>query len=60
MLMLTETLSKVILQIEALNESEQNEIANLLHQELSWEKTFSESQDLLSKLATEAIQEHRK
>jgi|JI61114DRNA_FD_contig_31_1293557_length_372_multi_5_in_0_out_0_1 hypothetical protein len=57
--MLTETLSKVVHQIETLSESEQNEIANLLSDELSWTSTFANSQDFLEKLASEALEEHK-
>lgn len=57
--MLTATLSKVVHQIENLSETEQNEIANLLSDELSWKGTFAASQDFLSKLAKEALEEHK-
>ena len=57
--MLTETLSKVVHQIETLSESEQNEIANLLSDELSWATTFTKSQDFLSTLAEEALEEYK-
>lgn len=57
--MLTKTLSKVVHQIETLSENEQNEIANLLTDELSWTTTFAKSQDFLSKLADEALAEHK-
>ncbi|MFN8283316.1 MAG: hypothetical protein U0U67_08890 [Chitinophagales bacterium] len=57
--MMTETLSKVVHQIETLSESEQNEIANLLSDELSWTTTFAKSQDFLSALAEEALEEYK-
>lgn len=55
--MLTESLSKVIQEIESLNEKEQNQIANLLQEELNWSNSFGKSQDLLSLLADEALTE---
>ncbi len=56
--MLTETLSRVVHEIENLSDKEQNVFANLLSEELNWSKTFSESQSLLSLLADEALSEH--
>lgn len=56
---MTETLNKVFHQIEILSESEQNEIANLLSEELNWESTFAKSQDALATLANEALEEHQ-
>ena len=58
--MLTENLSKIIHQMETLNDKEQNQIANLLQEELSWSISFRNSQSLLSSMACEALEEHNK
>ena len=58
--MLTENLSKIIHQMETLNDIEQNQIANLLQEELNWSISFRNSQSLLSSMAREALEEHDK
>ena len=50
---------KAIRQIEKLPREKQLEIAQLIQDELSWEETFNQTQDKLSNLAQEAIQDHQ-
>lgn len=57
--MLTDTFAKVLKEIESLNEYEQNELADLIHEELKWSATLEGSQDALSILANEALKEHK-
>lgn len=52
-------LKKVIHQIKKLPEFKQIEIANLIHDELSWDATILQSQDELASLAKEALKEYR-
>ena len=56
---MTKSLSEVVHQIEILSENEQNEIANLIAEELSWKNAFANSEDVLSMLAEEAIEEFK-
>jgi hypothetical protein len=58
--MLTEPFTKVIREIESLSDKEQNVLANLISDELNWEKTIAKSHYLLSVLAGEALNEHKK
>lgn len=52
-------LKKAIHQIEKLPENKQIEIANLIHEELSWDATILQSQDQLASLAKEALKEYK-
>jgi hypothetical protein len=52
-------LKEVLTKVEALNENEQRLIAELLAQEIAWDKTLNDSQEFLSSLADEAIQAHK-
>ena len=56
---MTKSLSEVVHQIEILSENEQNEIANLITEELNWKNAFANSEDVLSMLAEEAIEEFK-
>lgn len=56
--MVTE-LQEVLKRVEQLNEDEQKSIAKLLDQEISWQGSFETSQDKLSWLANEAIDEYK-
>jgi hypothetical protein len=52
-------LEEVISTIEKLKDSEQREIAKMLHDEISWDKSLQNSQDKLSNLAEEALNEYK-
>ncbi len=52
-------LREVILKVEQLKEDEQKRIAKLLDDEIQWENTLQNSQNQLSNLAKEAIQEYK-
>lgn len=60
---MTKLLEKAFEEASKLSEKEQNIVAEWLLEELAaerrWEKTFAESEDLLSQLADEALEEHR-
>lgn len=56
---MTKLLQDVISEISMMPESEQNNIAELLHEELAWQKSFDNSQDQLKKLASEALIEYK-
>ena len=60
--MMTELLNKAIARVKKLPESQQNEIAAMILEELEdearWDKAFSSSQDLLAKLAAQALAEN--
>ena len=60
---MTQLLTKAFEEAAKLPEAEQNTLANWilaeLISELRWEKTFANSEDLLAKLADEALVEHR-
>ena len=56
---MTKSLSEVVHQIEILSENEQNEIANLITEELNWKNAFANSEDVLSMLAEDAIEEFK-
>lgn len=60
---MTELLEKAFSEVSKLNESQQNSFAQWLLDEIAseqrWDKLFSDSQDLLSQLAKEALAEHR-
>lgn len=50
---------KAIQQIEKLAPEKQKEIAQLIQDESTWDKTFDQTQDKLELLAEEAIKEYR-
>ena len=58
---MTELLNKAIARVKKLPESQQNEIAAMILEELEdearWDRAFSSSQDLLAKLAVQALAE---
>lgn len=60
---MTELLKKAFNEVSKLAESQQDSFARWLLDEIAseqrWNKTFSNSQDLLSQLAKEALAEHR-
>ncbi len=55
-----EPVKKAIQEIEKLPEAKQREIAQLIHDELSWDATLMSNQDKLSQLANEALSEYKK
>lgn len=59
---MTELLEQAIKQLKTLDTERQNAIACMILEELEdeekWDATFSNSQDLLANLATEAMQEY--
>ena len=56
--MVTE-LKEVISAIEKLKDEEQRQIAKMLTDEISWDAAFQNTQDKLSNLAQEAIDEYK-
>ncbi len=60
---MTKLLENAFAEISKLPAVEQNKIAKWLLDELAsekrWEKAFAESEDVLSQLADEALEEHR-
>ena len=60
---MTKLLEKAFSEVSKLPEVEQNIFAKWLLEELaserSWEKTFAESEDVLSKMAKDALKEHK-
>jgi hypothetical protein len=63
MIAMTELLEQVITKLKTLPESEQDVIATMVLEELEddmkWEKAFARSEDMLAKLAAEAMTEYR-
>ena len=57
---MTTALKKVLSKLDKMPVSEQNAIALLLSEELSWKKSFDNSQNELQTLATEALTEYKK
>jgi len=59
---MTKLLKKAFAEISKLSDIEQNKVAKWLLDELAserrWEKAFAESEDVLSQLADEALEEH--
>ena len=51
---------KAFQEIEKLPKKEQIEFAQLIQDELTWDKTFQQNQDKLSQLANEALTEYKK
>ena len=60
---MTQLLEHAFNEVSKLSELEQNVLAKWLLEELAserrWEKAFAESEDVLSQLADEALEEHR-
>lgn len=56
---MTTSLRSVITKIGKLSVAEQNAIAEMLSEELQWEKSFSSSQNELLMLAGEAMAEYK-
>jgi hypothetical protein len=52
-------LQKVINELGRLSKTEQNAIAALIEEELSWDTTLKSPSPKLSKLAKEALKEHQ-
>jgi hypothetical protein len=52
-------LKKVISTIEKLEDDEQRQIAKMLSDEISWDVTLQNSQEKLSNLAEEALNEYK-
>jgi hypothetical protein len=63
MVAMTELLEQVITKLKTLPESEQDVIATMVLEELEddmkWGKAFAHSEDILAKLAAEAMAEYR-
>jgi hypothetical protein len=59
---MTQLLEKALSEVAKLPESEQDAVAAILLEELAseqrWSESFAKSQDLLAKLAEEALAEH--
>ena len=53
-------IKKAFQEIEKLPKKKQLELAQLIQDELSWDKTFQQNQDKLSQLAKEALTEYKK
>ena len=58
--MLINELKEIIAKVEQLKDEDQRAIAKLLEEELAWDKSLQSSQDQLSNLASEAVEEYRK
>jgi hypothetical protein len=52
-------LQKIINELSQLSKAEQNAIATLIQEELSWDRTLQNPSAKLSKLAKEALKEHQ-
>lgn len=57
---MTVALKNIIAKINQMPIAEQNAIASLLNDELSWKKSFKDSQNELLSLASEALVEYKK
>lgn len=61
---MTKLLEKAVKEVNKLSEKEQNELAQIILDEIEdekmWEESFNKSQDALSKLADEALDEFNK
>ena len=57
---MTVAFKKLVARINRLASQEQDAIAGLLEEELSWNKKFSKSQKQLASLADEALSEFKK
>ncbi len=58
--MLINELKEIIDKVGQLKEDDQKAIAKLLEEELQWNKSIQSSQNHLSNLANEALEEYRK
>lgn len=56
---MTKLLEKALKDLKQLSVSEQDAIAELIIGELQWERTLSKTSSKLSKLAEEALKEHK-
>ena len=60
---MTELLQEAIAKIQTLSDEEQDSIATIILEELEdekkWEQAFADSQDVLAKLAAEAMMEYQ-
>ncbi len=52
-------LKEVISKVEQLKDEEQREIAKLLEDEIHWDTTLESTEDKLSNIAQEALQEYK-
>lgn len=61
---MTQLLEKVLIEVYKLPPEKQDFIAAIIFEELEderkWDKAFAESQEMLSKMASEALEEHRR
>ncbi len=61
---MTQLLEKVLCEVYKLPPEQQDAIATIILEELEderrWDKAFAESQEILSKMASEALEEHRR
>ena len=57
---MTTALKNVLARINKMPAAEQNAIAELLREELEWQKSFKSSQKELEWLAAEALEEYKK
>jgi len=56
----TTSLKNIITRLNTLPAKEQNAIAELLNEELAWQKSYDKSKKKLSALAAEAVAEYSK
>jgi len=56
---MVEELKKVMDKAKKLSEYQQRELAQLIEEEMNWDETIANTQDELSRLADEALQEHK-
>lgn len=54
-----DAVKKAIEEIEKLSEKKQQELAQLIQDELSWDSTLLQNQDQLSQMAKEAVHEYK-
>ena len=54
-----DSVKKAIKEIEKLSEKKQQEMAQLIHEEISWDSTLLQNQDQLSQMAKEAVNEYK-
>lgn len=56
---MTKLLEKAFSELNRLPEKEQNEFARLIIDDLKWDKSYDESQDLIALMAKEALIEYK-
>lgn len=56
---MVDELKKAVDKVEKLSETKQKEIARLIVNEIGWDQTLANSQDKLSSLAQEALDEYK-